>query len=253
MTDPETPADAIEVVRAGEPFAMTPAWLIESAISDRAVRLWAILWTYADRRSYEAWPGRRTLARQLGCSVDSIDRATRELMTVGALRVERRRRTNGSQTSNLYTLVEARPGRTVAAPPSAPVRPPQPQGCGPIEQEPREPEPTNARGYRIVSPAATTLAGQLCAAIERSTGKPHKVTSANLVELDRLLRIDGADPAEVAATIQWATTDDFWRANVLSAKALRRHYPRLRLQMARGSRATPSRSAEFLEAFEDEA
>lgn len=56
-----------------------------------------------------------------------------------------------------------------------------------------------------------------------------------VLEFDRLLRIGapggdkGADPAEVERVIGFATSDEFWRANVLSAKKFRQHYPRLRL------------------------
>lgn len=57
-----------------------------------------------------------------------------------------------------------------------------------------------------------------------------------LVEMDRLLRLGppGGDsptpPDEIAVVIDWATTDDFERANVLSVPKFRKRYTQLRLK-----------------------
>jgi len=37
------------------------------------------------------------------------------------------------------------------------------------------------------------------------------------------------------ATLVWAQSDDFWRANILSATKLRKQYDQLRAHMARSS------------------
>lgn len=50
-----------------------------------------------------------------------------------------------------------------------------------------------------------------------------------------LLDRDGADPGEVERVIDWATGDEFWRANIQSAPKFREKYSQLRLQMQRGS------------------
>src|SRR5205807_836298 len=84
---------------------------------------------YADREG-RGFPGRRVLAERLRCSVDSIDRALRELVDVGAVRVEERCDVagDGGRLTNDYHLLEQRaearscagaapPGRTGAAPP----------------------------------------------------------------------------------------------------------------------------------------
>ena len=52
-------------------------------------------------------------------------------------------------------------------------------------------------------------------------------------DIDRLLRLDKANPEEVKAVIQWVHLEDhdnFWRPNILSGKKLRAQWPRLRLQ-----------------------
>ena len=112
-----------------ETFARLPEWVLNAPLSDRAVRLFAILLRYADQGG-TAWPSRATLARRLRpapsplpaawrpLSVDSVDRAVAELVAAGAVRVER----NGGKPgdpfrSNTYRLLRP-PSRTGAATPS---------------------------------------------------------------------------------------------------------------------------------------
>jgi hypothetical protein len=105
----------------GYTFGRVPTWLLDEAVSDRSIRLFALLTRYADREG-RGFPGRRTLAERLRCSVDSIDRALRELVHAGAVRVEERWDVDGDggRLTNDYHLLEHReedPDRTVAAPP----------------------------------------------------------------------------------------------------------------------------------------
>jgi hypothetical protein len=93
--------DLVEV--KGHRYATVPEWILDSKISDRAVRLFGVLNRYAGENR-PAWPSRKTLATRLDCSVPSIDRSMRELVELGALTVEERRRENGSRTSSLYHL-----------------------------------------------------------------------------------------------------------------------------------------------------
>ena len=106
-------------------FAIVPDWVLRSSISDRAVRLFALLARYADRERHEAFPSRQTLAQALNASTDSVDRATKELVVIGAVQVEHRRNSSGDPTSNLYRLMYVKsdsegslsqsPGRITAA------------------------------------------------------------------------------------------------------------------------------------------
>jgi len=62
--------------------------------------------------------------------------------------------------------------------------------------------------------------------------KPGQLTGW-AVDIDRLLRLDNADPDAVEAVIQWAHVNDqsgFWQPNLLSGKKVRKHFPKLRLQ-----------------------
>lgn len=121
------------VRRQRPPFAMVPEALLDAGLSARAVQLYALLDRYAGPNE-KAWPSRATMADRLSCSIDSVDRAVKELEENGWLSVERRvKRPGQTNEPNLYTLLERprTPGRTVAASPSrvgadslaAPVRP----------------------------------------------------------------------------------------------------------------------------------
>lgn len=108
-----------------EPFAMVPEWLLDTRVSDRAIRLFAVLNRHANEKG-RAFPGRRTLAEKLRCSLDSVDRATQELLDAAALVKSPRFRTTGDrgQTANDYHLWPLRRGgRTDAAGLASPVRP----------------------------------------------------------------------------------------------------------------------------------
>lgn len=135
-------------------------------MSDRAIRLFALLTRYADRDG-RGFPGRRALAERLRCSVDSIDRALRELVDAGAVRVEERWDVvgDGGRLTNDYHLLEHRnedpdrtdaapPGPTGAAPPAAGVRPLREREPG--EREPgvnETPPPSPSRGQRRSGPS----------------------------------------------------------------------------------------------------
>lgn len=45
-------------------------------------------------------------------------------------------------------------------------------------------------------------------------------------DIDKLLRLDKANPGEVKQVIDWVVEDDFWSSNILSANKLRKHYSR---------------------------
>ena len=52
-------------------------------------------------------------------------------------------------------------------------------------------------------------------------------------EIDRMIRLDKRDPQEVEEIIRWCQTDNFWFANILSAKKLREKYDQLVAHMGR--------------------
>lgn len=88
-----------------ERFVIVPEWIIDAEVSALAVRVWAVLRSYADNGSGEAWPSRSTLAKRCLVSVDSVDRALKELVKVKALMITRRKGQNGEPLTNLFRLV----------------------------------------------------------------------------------------------------------------------------------------------------
>ena len=106
---------------ASEPFAQVPVSVL--SLPGEAVKLYALLDRRADDTGH-AWPSRSTLAGQMGCSTDKIDRLLKMLSASGSITVEKRRDDAGDPTSNLYGVAaRMRPGsRTDAGTP--------PQGSG---------------------------------------------------------------------------------------------------------------------------
>jgi hypothetical protein len=68
-----------------ERFAIVPEWIIDSDVSDAAFHLYAVLLRYG-HSSGTRMPSRATLARRLRKrSVDSVDRAMKKLVAIGAV------------------------------------------------------------------------------------------------------------------------------------------------------------------------
>jgi hypothetical protein len=91
-------------IRVDRRFAIIDEWVLDLDISDRAVRLYAILMRYADKDTQKAFPSRKTLAERLRCSPASVDRASMELVESGAMSKEQR-----YNNSLVYTLHTSSP------------------------------------------------------------------------------------------------------------------------------------------------
>lgn len=52
-------------------------------------------------------------------------------------------------------------------------------------------------------------------------------------EMRKMMDLDGRDKRDISLVIRWATENDFWQPNILSASALRRQYDKLEGQMRR--------------------
>lgn len=132
---------------ADSAFVVVPEWAIDDALlSDGAFRLYALLLTYADSESATAWPSRKTLGRRLRCSVDTVDRRIKELVSVRALVVTARYDDDGDRTSNLYTMHRIRADNdraSAATPVAAPVR--QRTRPSPSEPEGQQPQASAAQ------------------------------------------------------------------------------------------------------------
>ena len=96
-----------------ERFSIVPEWVLDADVSDAAVRLYAVLLRFG-ASSGQRMPSRRTLAERLRKkSVDSVDRALKELVAIGAVEVTRRTR-DGLNLTNRYLVRSTRPGSSPA-------------------------------------------------------------------------------------------------------------------------------------------
>jgi len=89
-------------------FAIVPEWIIDAEISDCAYRLYSVLLRYG-QSSGQRMPGRGTLATRLHkASKDTVDRALKELASIGAVVVEHRYR-DGRHLTNRYHVMSSPP------------------------------------------------------------------------------------------------------------------------------------------------
>lgn len=93
-------------------FSIVPEWVLDAKISDRALRVYAVLARYADNDTLQAFPGRATIAERVRCSVKSVDRALEELISVGAIEKEHRVK-DGVYQSSLFTVIRVGVGTAV--------------------------------------------------------------------------------------------------------------------------------------------
>jgi hypothetical protein len=100
-------------------FVITPEWVLDADISDKAVRLYGVLRSYADHRTGVAFPSRRTLAARLHVAdPKAVDRAMAELEAIGAVVVERSALAAPGQSriSNRYLLRHTPRGENATPP-----------------------------------------------------------------------------------------------------------------------------------------
>ena len=87
----------------GYRYAVVPEWILDAEISERAIRLFAVLSRYVGANE-AAWPSRKHLANRMNCSARSVTRAIAELEEIGAVKSVDRHREDGSQASSFYYL-----------------------------------------------------------------------------------------------------------------------------------------------------
>ena len=93
----------MDEIRSDIRFSILPDWVITSDISDRAVRIYAVLAGFADSETLTAFPSRGLIAKRVNTSVKSVDRALRELLDIGAIESKKRIK-DGVYQSSLYTI-----------------------------------------------------------------------------------------------------------------------------------------------------
>lgn len=101
MDDHSEPILSVEPTR----FEMVPHWIMRhEKITGNALRLYLQLRSYAGSKEI-AWPSKKTLAKDLGVAVNTIESAINVLLEIGCIQYEARFTNDGRQTSNLYRVL----------------------------------------------------------------------------------------------------------------------------------------------------
>jgi len=214
-------------LRSDVRFAIVPEWVLDAEISDRAVRLYAVLARHANAAGV-AFPARATIARRLRCSTKSVDRALAELVAARAVTVTPRF-VEGRQTSSVYTVLAVPPGSPVS---TRVVTPVAPGGVTPVPQNESQMNETTtaASSPRKVDVLFETLAAVGGHDLARLTRAERGRINAAAKQLREL----GATPDDVTAARKvWASMYPSARCTVM---ALVNHWSELQ-------RASPARAA----------
>lgn len=180
-------------------FAIVPEWLLDADIGDAAVRLYAVLLRYG-QSSGARMPSRATLARRMHKkSTDSVDRALKELVAIGAVVIEHRY-DGGQRLTNAYHLRTSRPARNTPAPP--------PKGGGRINAATRTGRAVGSR----------TDAARVAA---ESGHDPEHLTQST--SSSRPTRPAGGPPAQAKQEIAAECGIERWPEFVVEIQELRRH------------------------------
>lgn len=227
--------DKLEIHVEPLPFQQIPNWVFESSISPVAIKLYLVLRKNGDNKRGTSYYSRKKLAEQLGFSANTVDRAKKELLDIGAICQINRKNENGDWTSNMYHI-HTNPNlkcRYLLAPVGIPI---PTDGDTPI---PTSGEQTNnhleLRTNELTSRAYTAqvkgLANLLADLIANNGVKRPNVTDKWFADIDRLQRIDGYSYEQIERVIRWAQADSFWQANILSPSKLRKQFSQLQMKI----------------------
>lgn len=78
--------------------------ILDNMIAQMGANAWAvycIIKAYSNMKTGESWPSQAKIAEHMGCSVDTVGIATKKLLEMGKITVEKRGR------SNLYRTIDA--------------------------------------------------------------------------------------------------------------------------------------------------
>jgi Helix-turn-helix domain len=172
----------IQVKRRRQRFAMVPHAVVRNPdLSDKAVRLYGVLESYADYTDRDCWPSVETLATDCGrCHRATVQRAVRELVKARLLQVDSGK---AAGQPNVYTLLDppncvqgvmhprATPSRASAPPGEAPTRE---GGRAPArdKQDPVQRDPVNTTGEMATDDPVVRQAHRLTVLAFEQTPRP---------------------------------------------------------------------------------
>jgi hypothetical protein len=217
-------------------FAIIPEWVLFAEISPQAVRLYGVLRRYADRDG-SCFPSRKRLASDLRMdSTKPVDRALKELVTIGAITITHRHTEQGDLQSNLYTVLSSPIGgdeKLSTSPLFGPHGSSRKEATvGTESSQIRKAIIKESQDKEI--PKQYLYLCNLLADLMVSNGVKRPTISGKWIgDIDKLIRIDEKTVEQVEAAIRWSQADSFWSSNIHSPAALRKQYEKMRLQAQR--------------------
>jgi hypothetical protein len=239
-------------------FASVPRWIVnDEQISGNAKLVYLVLSSHSNEDG-DVFPAHARIATLAGISVSSVQRALRELRERRVVDWDQQDREHGGRTSNLYQLATTR--RKAVGQGDRGGRSEGPRGsvsvteeveplkenhgtlsAGGVEakaqalwddlieaQENRPPRATKPRGE--VDPNVEKLAAGLVEALAANR-VPARVDATTRRICGRVLALPGVTVEEALHVAEFATSDSFWRAQVVSPAAFGKHFTKLRLRM----------------------
>ena len=220
-------------------FAIIPEWVLFAEISPQAVRLYGVLRRYADRDG-SCFPSRKRLASDLRMeSTKPVDRALKELVSIGAITIEHRHTEQGDLQSNLYTVLSMPLGgdeKVSTSPLYGPHGSSRKEATVGTETSQirrailKESQSNEASDF---SKEVITLCNLLADLMAQNGIKRPTVSGKWLSDMDKLNRLDGKTFQQIEAAVMWSQADSFWSSNIHSPAALRKQYEKMRLQAQR--------------------
>jgi hypothetical protein len=238
------------------PFQQIPNWVFESDVSATAIKLYLVLRKNGDNKRGVSYWSRRKLAEQLGTSPNTMDRAKKELIEMGALCQINRKNKDGDWTSNLYHVhtssvtncryLSSSVGRPIPTSGNTPIPTSGERTNNHIELRTNE----LPRTYGDENHQACKLLADL---IESNGSRRPQVTDRWLSDMERLHRIDERSWEQITKAIEWCQADEFWRGNIMSPGKLRKQYDQLRLAAQRGNKQSKfTKTMDWLKNLESE-
>jgi hypothetical protein len=230
--------DHLEIHLEPLPFQQIPNWVFESEISPIAIKLYLVLRRNGDNKRGTSYWSRKKLSEQMSCSINTVDRAKKELQDIGAICQTNRKNEKGDWTSNLYHIhlsanekckyLSPQVSRPTPADGGTPTPTDGGQTNNHIELRTKELN-THASFDAEVHDACNLLADLIAG----NGSKRPAVTDKWLADMERLHRIDERSWEQITKAVHWCQDDDFWKANIMSPAKLRKQYDQLRLAAQR--------------------
>ena len=249
--------DGVKIHVEPLPFQQIPNWVFESPISPTAIKLYLVLRKNGDNKRGTSYWSRKKLAEQIGCSPNTMDRAKKELIDIGAICQINRKTANGDWTSNLYHIhgTSTHDCKYLCSPTGTPI---PTDGDTPIptggERTNNHIElRTNELNTRTYGDEIHTACNLLADLIESNGSKRPVVNDRWLSDMERLHRIDERSWEQITKAIEWCQADEFWRGNIMSPGKLRKQYDQLRLAAQRNTKQSKfTKTMDWLKNLENE-